>query len=162
MDDTIASSENVARILNPNWIENGELMFEAFKLRKGETYISVNRPAIESYNKDVNDFISSHPEYLFDGGMCKRALLSVESIRNIDVTVEGVEAKINVEVEPRNAHYKSHAGIFTRIRNKNVKGGQLLEATAEEAVSSDTILLEVRMSLVDISIVEDFERIADR
>ncbi len=57
--------EDVARIINPEWIEDGELMHEAFMLNVGETYISVNRPSINSYVDDVTDFINKHPDYMF-------------------------------------------------------------------------------------------------
>ena len=70
--------------------------------------------------------------------------------------VDHVEMKIDVEVEPRDIHTKSHAGIFTRIQDKNIKKGQLLKAgpTAKE-VSGDAILLEVRKKLKSLSSVED-------
>ena len=67
-----------------------------------------------------------------------------------------IAAKIDVEVEPRDSHTKSHAGIFTRFQNKNIKRGQTLTVdTLAEGVSADTILLEVRMDLVDISSIEE-------
>ena len=70
--------------------------------------------------------------------------------------VDQVEMKIDVEVEPRDNHTKSHAGIFTRFQNKNIKKGQLLKTgpTAEE-VSGDTILLEVRKELKSLSSIEE-------
>lgn len=58
MMENVSSSEKVARILNPEWIEDGILMHEAFMLRDGETYISVNRPSVDSYDKDVTDFVN--------------------------------------------------------------------------------------------------------
>lgn len=155
--ETVSSSEKVARILNPEWIEDGILMHEAFMLRDGETYISVNRPSVDSYDKDVTDFINKHPDYAFDTDKYKRALLGVGEIRDINVAFDEVEAKIDVEVEPRDAHYKSHAGIFTRLDHKNLKKGQLIDVQAEENVSADSILLEVRMNLLDISTVEQCE-----
>ena len=64
--------------------------------------------------------------------------------------------KSDVEVEPRDFHTKSHAGIFTRFQNKNIKKGQLLKAgpTAQD-ISVDTILLEVRKELKNLSTVEE-------
>ena len=58
--------------------------------------------------------------------------------------------------EPRGTHTKSHAGIFTRFQNANVKNGQLLKAgpTGEE-ISADTVLLEVRKELQNLSSVEE-------
>ena len=151
----IQQTENVACILNPDWIEDGVLMHEAFMLNVGESYISVNRPVIDSYADDVADFIRKHPDYSSGENSYKRALLHVSDICSIDVSLEGFSAKINVEVEPRNSHTKSHAGIFTRIDNQNIKRGQTLNhVPLSDGVSADTILLEVRMALLDISKVE--------
>ena len=151
----ISSEEDVSRILSKEWFVRGKLVSAAFSLEEGETYLSVNRPAIDSYDSDVTTFVKSHTSYVFDGNTYKRALLNVGDIRGIDVKVDNVEMKIDVEVEPRNVHTKSHAGIFTRFQNKNIKKGQLLKAgpTAEE-ISGDTILLEVRKELKDLSSVE--------
>lgn len=52
-DVTVPNSEDVARILSTEWIVDGKLSNVAFTLRPHETYISVNRPAISSYNNDV-------------------------------------------------------------------------------------------------------------
>ena len=148
--------EDVARILSPEWIEDGELMHEAFMLNVGETYISVNRPSINSYVDDVTDFINKHPDYMFCENLYKRAMLNVGDIQSIDISLEGVNAKINVEVESRDIHTKSHAGIFTRFQDKNVKRGQTLKVgKLFNGISADTVLLEVRMNLLGISTVED-------
>ena len=151
----IQQTENVARILNPDWIEDGVLMHEAFMLNIGESYISVNRPVIDSYADDVVDFIRKHPDFSFGENSYKRALLHVSDICAIDVSLEGISAKINVEVEPRDSHTNSHAGIFTRINNLNIKRGQTLKVVPQsDGVSADTIFLEVRMALLDLSKVE--------
>ena len=155
MNQMIPSSEKVARILNPEWIQDGVLMHEAYHLRVGETYISVNRPSVSSYDNDVSDFVRNHPSFSYEGDKYKRSLLGVDDIRNINVVFEGIEAHVNVEVEPRDVHYKSHAGIFTRFENKNIKNGQLVDVHAEKMVSADSVLLEVRMSLLEISSLEE-------
>lgn len=36
-------------------------------LKPAETYISVNRPAIETFENDVASFISNHPNYCVSG-----------------------------------------------------------------------------------------------
>ena len=101
-------------------------------------------------------FVKNHNSYAFDENTYKRALLNVGDVRGIDVKTDHVEMKINVEVEPRDIHTKSHAGIFTRFQDKNIKKGQFLKAgpTAVE-VSGDSILLEVRKQLQDLSSVEE-------
>ena len=156
VDNQVSSEENVARILSKEWFVRGKLTSVAFALEQGESYLSVNRTAIDTYDSDVAMFVKNHNSYAFDDSTYKRALLNVGDVRGIDVKVDHVEMKIDVEVEPRDIHTKSHAGIFTRIQDKNIKKGQLLKAgpTAEE-VSGDTILLEVRKQLKSLSSVED-------
>ncbi len=151
----ISETESVVRILHPDWIEDGILLHEAFLLNVGETYLSVNRPAVETFSEDVTSFLSKHVNYRYNENKYQRATLSVGDIRRIDVSLDGVDAKTDVEVEPRDAHTKSHAGIFTRFQNKNIKRGQTIkDSILSEAVSADTILLEVCMNLIAISSVE--------
>ena len=100
-----------------------------------------------------------------------KAKKNVGEIRAIDVKVGDTNMNIDVEVEPRNTHTKSHAGIFTRFQNKNIKRGQLIKAvaTAEEIkhdqllkvgpvadeISANSILLEVRSELLRMATVEE-------
>ena len=135
----VPSEENVARILSKEWFVKDKLLSVAFALDAGETYLSVNRPAIDTYDSDVSAFVKKHSSYAFDNESYKRALLNVGDIRCI-----------------RDAHTKSHAGIFTRFQNVNIKKGQILKAgpTAEE-ISADTVLLEVRKELLALSTVEN-------
>lgn len=62
MNSTLAISgdETVARILHRDWVVDGVLQISAFSLRQNETYISVNRPIIESFDEDISDFVSSY------------------------------------------------------------------------------------------------------
>ena len=156
VDNQVSSEENVARILSKEWFVRGKLTSVAFALEQGESYLSVNRTAIDTYDSDVAMFVKNHNSYAFDDSTYKRALLNVGDVRGIDVKVDHVEMKIDVEVEPRDIHTKSHAGIFTRIQDKNIKKGQLIKAgpTAEE-VSGDIVFLEVRKQLKSLSSVED-------
>lgn len=57
----VGNEEDVVRILSNSWVRNGFVQHTAFSLREGETYISVNRPAIASYASDVASFVSKHP-----------------------------------------------------------------------------------------------------
>ena len=59
------------RILHPEWIEDGVLLHEAFMLNIGETYLSVNRPAVESFTEDVAGFLDRHSDYFFTEGIYK-------------------------------------------------------------------------------------------
>ena len=160
MDNTenkVADTENVARILRPNWVVDGILQHYAFDLRRNETYISVNRPAVSSYADDVKSFVESHPDFYSDSEKTEyaRALLYVGNIRNSEISFDGIKLNIDVEVEPRDGFAKSHAGIFTRSEGKNIKTGETIKIEPmEEEVSSDDILLEVRSRLLDISKIE--------
>ena len=150
---TVDFSEKVARILSTEWLVDGQLMNIAFTLLEGETYISVNRPVISTYDSDVAGFVAKHGKYLFGTDNYKRAILSVSDIRDIKVDAFGEPLKINVEVEPRDSHTKSHAGIFTRYENKNVKRGDTL-SILEKEVSADDVLIKVRSQLLNMSTVE--------
>lgn len=154
--ETISSEENVARLISSEWILGGVLQPVAFTLDEGESYLSVNRPAIESYDADVASFIISHPLYGVNGDSYYRALLHVGDIRQVKAQVGETSLFAEVEVEPRNYHTKSHAGIFVRYQNMNVKRGKILNLghTSEE-VSSDTILLEIRTQLLDLALLEE-------
>ena len=152
----VPSEENVARILSKEWFVKDKLLSVAFALDAGETYLSVNRPAIDTYDSDVSAFVKKHSSYAFDSDSYKRALLNVGDVRSIKVEVGATQMMTDVEVEPRDAHTKSHAGIFTRFQNVNIKKGQILKAgPIAEEISADTVLLEVRKELLALSTVED-------
>ena len=149
MCNPVLNSEYVARILRKDWLEDGKLVHTAFALRYGESYVSVNRLAIPSFEMDVRDFIGLHPDYDFGNGKSKYATLNVGDVRDIKVELEGVTVNMDVEVEPRDLHVKSHAGIFTRIGNRNIKpGGSFVTDDPEACYSSDALLLKVRLQLL--------------
>lgn len=154
----VDSNEQVVRLIHRMWIVDGELQLNAFTLNDGETYLSVNRPAIESYIQDVNDFLTKHIQYTSseNSGIYPRAVLAVKDIQNLSISLEKETASLSVEVEPRDSHYKSHAGIFTRIDGKNIKGGsnQNIKTESNQVVSASAILQRVRMNLLRLSKVE--------
>ncbi len=154
MDDRIADSEIVTRILRRDWFDEGKLMHVAFALRNGETYLSVNRYSIDTYDDDVKSFVSNHPAYAFGDDFqdycC--AELHVGEVRDIHVALDEKQVDIDVDVEPRSAHVKSHAGIFTRYENANLKPGTSLEIVkGKPNVAADVVLLKVRMQLMKLS-----------
>lgn len=61
--DIVQDSEKVARLIDNEWVVNGKLQLSAFALRPKETYISVNRLSIPSFNEDVRSFVSQHPSF---------------------------------------------------------------------------------------------------
>lgn len=85
--------------------------------------------------------------------------MQVSGVRSIKVFDESNQPlAIDVEVEPRNIHTKSHAGIFVRFSGQNVISGRsLLVDSVSEAVSVDIILQDVRWELLDLSSLEEHE-----
>ena len=77
VDIQISSEENVARILSKEWFVRGKLTSAAFALEQGESYLSVNRIAIDTYDSEVAKFVKNHISYAFDDNTYKRALLNV-------------------------------------------------------------------------------------
>lgn len=60
---SIDNNEKVVRILHKDWVMDGQLQITAFALRQGESYVSVNRPVIDTFLSDVSDFVSKHADY---------------------------------------------------------------------------------------------------
>ena len=94
----IPSSENVARLLSSEWVVEGELQHTAFMLKAGETYISVNRPAIDTFQHDVASFLSAHHNFCVaetdDSYQC--AMLNVGDVREINVVYKEKTMDIDV------------------------------------------------------------------
>jgi len=153
--DVIEQKEEIARILIREWVIEDRLQLNAFALRPGESYLSVNRLAVESSINDIHDFVSHHPDYMIAGetDRCHLAVIRVWDIHNLSISYKKWIANLAVEVEPRSAHYKSHAGIFTRVRGRNLKGGQELELLTNDGqkVSYSEIELKVQLNLVRLA-----------
>ena len=132
----VADWENVARILfSPLFICDGILSQRAFQLEdaNGETYISVLRIAMKSFELDIEG-IKREGNILYG-----YAEMNVGSIRTLTVPKH---PEVKFDVLPRNAgRRKSHAGIFTSIANKRVKGG----------TPQTPIRMLARMSLVKLA-----------
>lgn len=150
----VEDSEEIARIVSSEWIVDGELQQAAFVLNPKETYLSVNRTGIDSYEDDVRNFVSTHKSFQFDGGKSyKRALLSVLDVRSIKVFDEdNQQLNINVEVEPRPTRNKSHAGIFVRSDSTNIIPNRKVPEGLEQKVDSiDSVLQDVRWELLKLA-----------
>ena len=158
---SVDDKETVVRILHKEWIVDGQLQITAFALRQGESYISVNRPVIDTFLSDVSDFVSKHADYkVSDKGSLtyRQASLSVSAVRNIKVELGQLAADVSVKVEPRDAHYKSHAGIFTRYDEKNIKGGQeSIQDKNDCLMPVRAILQKVQHQLLALSTLEQHE-----
>ena len=155
--EQISSSEQVVRLLNRIWIVEGELQPAAFVLNAGETYLSVNRPAVASYESDVDDFISKHPAFCVRSSqkMYYRANLSVGDVRSIGCLIGDERLQVDVDVEPRSMHYQSHAGIFARVDGVTVKADKSIGYPGSKyGVSSEPILMKLRFELLRLSNVE--------
>ena len=158
---SVDNNETVVRILHKDWVVDGQLQVTAFALRQGESYISVNRPVIDTFSSDVYDFVSKHADYkVSDEGalIYRQAGLNVSAVRNIKVELGQLSAEVSVEVEPRDAHYKSHAGIFTRYNEKNIKGGQeTIQDKNDCLMPVRAILQKVQHQLLALSSLEEHE-----
>lgn len=153
----VADDEQVARIVSHEWVIDGELQLAAFALAPRETYLSVNRPTVETYDEDVLQFVSAHPYYLDEKNQSyKRALLEVKGVRAISVEKDGMRLNANVEVEPRDSHTKSHAGIFVRVDGENVvHGRQLPEGQLPYNISEEYLLQQVQWELLELAELQD-------
>ena len=158
---SVDNNETVVRILHKDWVVDGQIQITAFALRQGESYISVNRPSIDTFSSDVSDFVSKHADYkVCDEGSLtyRQAGLDVSAVRNIKVELGQLSADVSVEVEPRDAHYKSHAGIFTRYDEKNIKGGQeSIQDKNDCLMPVRAILQKVQHQLLAFAILEQHE-----
>ena len=157
----VDNNEIIVRILHKEWVVDGQLQITAFALRQGESYISVNRPSIETFLSDVSDFVSKHADYKVsdEGSLAYRqASLGVSTVRNIKVELGQLSADVSVEVEPRDAHYKSHAGIFTRYDEKIIRGGQETILDKNDCIMPvRAILQKVQHQLLALSTLEEHE-----
>ena len=61
---------------------------------------------------------------------------------------------VDVEVEPRDAVTKSHAGIFTRYEGKILKLGDPQPISLKYNVSVDEVIFEVRAALLKLAKLE--------
>ena len=158
---SVDNNETVVRILHKDWVVDGQLQITAFALRQGESYISVNRPSIDTFPSDVPDFVSKHADYKVSDESSltyQQASLDVSAVRNIKVELDQLSAEVSVEVEPRDAHYKSHAGIFTRYDEKNIKGGQeTIQDKNDSLMPVRAILQKVQHQLLTLSTLEQHE-----
>ena len=158
---SIDNNEKVVRILHKDWVMDGQLQITAFALRQGESYVSVNRPVIDTFLSDVSDFVSKHADYkVSDKGSLVycQAGLDVSAVRNIKVELGQLSADVSVEVEPRDMHYKSHAGIFTRYDDKNIKGGQeIVQDKYDRLMPVRAILQKVQYQLLALATLERHE-----
>ena len=145
----VDDSEQVARIVSKEWMIEGVLMPQAFEFAPRETYLSVNRPCVDTYKEDVSQFVMRHPQYLSEDGVsCSCAMLSVADVRATKVIYEDEVLLIGVEVEPRSAHTPSHAGIFVRSNGRNVVAGrQMPGQRVPEGVSAEIVLQYVQWEL---------------
>lgn len=134
--DIVSDWEDVARLLfSPLFISDGVLSQRAFMLEGsiGETYISVLRISMECFEADMEG-IKREGNTLYG-----YAQMNVGRIRK---TIVPDHPEIKFDVLPRNAgKRKSHAGIFTTIENKRIKGG----------MPQTPARMLARMSLVNIA-----------
>lgn len=153
----VSDIETIVRVIRQEWLVDGVLQQTAYTLNPSETYLSVNRPAIDTFESDIHTFVTSHDGFLFDdGNTCRLASMPVSGVRGIKIMDdENTPLAIDVEVEPRDVHAKSHAGIFVRTGDQNIVSGRsLLGTSIPEGVSVDMILQDIRWELLALSTLE--------
>ena len=150
--------EDVVRLVNSKYVLDDVVSVEAFATSIGETYLSVNRPLVESFREDIKSFVKTHNDFILRNNAslaCYGAKMKVGEVCDISVVHGSEKLDVSVEVEPRAAHTKSHAGIFVRSNNNNVvRGRQLTSLSIPHGVSTDSILMEVQWRLHDIAKLE--------
>ena len=156
----ISDEEEIVRVLHREWIVDNILQINAFALRRGETYLSVNRKSIDTFCDDIRNFVGSHPSYAsFDNAsVCRIACMNTGEVRNVRVVLGEKVMDVSVEVEPRNQNCQSHAGIFTRYEGKNIKGGQTVDFKMDDGihVSSSVLFQKVQHQLLRLVRLESF------
>ncbi|MBO6254221.1 MAG: hypothetical protein J6O49_11295 [Bacteroidaceae bacterium] len=156
VQNTVSDDELVARIVSKEWVIEGTLMPQAFELAPKETYLSVNRLSVASYEDDVCKFVKNHPLFLSDDSRTyQRAVLGVSNIRVVKVLYNGDPLQIDVEVEPRDAHTLSHAGIFVKSGGKNVVLGRPLGNTLPEGISAEMVLQQIQWELLELAELQE-------
>ncbi len=154
----IERSEDVVRLVNSKYVLDDVVSVEAFATSIGETYLSVNRQLVESFREDIKSFVKTHNDFILRNNAslsCYGAKMKVGEVCDISVVHGSEKLDVSVEVEPRAAHTKSHAGIFVRSNNNNVvRGRQLTSLSIPHGVSTDSILMEVQWRLHDIAKLE--------
>ena len=156
----VGNTEQLDRILQGEWLVDGKLQASAFAMRLGETYLSVNRPFVSSFSDDVMDFITRHSAFRSKGSstVCRVAELNVGQVRDIRFQLGSNLAEVFVEVEPRGNNYRSHAGIFTKCDDKNVKGGQESVVISNgKHFPAKAILQKVRYALLQMAELKTLE-----
>ena len=94
-----------------------------------------------------------HKEWVVDGQL----QITAFALRQGESYIQ-LSADVSVEVEPRDAHYKSHAGIFTRYDDKNIKGGQeAIQDKNDCLMPVRAILQKVQHQLLALSTLEEHE-----
>lgn len=120
----ISDSENVARaIFSPQMIgADGELMLATFALRvfkdgTPESYISVNRTAVEGWLDDIRKIPQRRTRVLY--GYVE---LNVGQVHTIDLQMNGHDIVFSVYDYSESSN-PSHAGIVVDIEGNVLKGG---------------------------------------
>ena len=154
----VSDDEDIVRILHREWVVEGKIQLNAFSLRPGESYISVNRPIVDTYEDDVSSFVNKHLGFKISdsGSTYQRARMKTGLVRETTVSLGKKSIKISVEVEARSMNFKSHAGVFTRYKGKNIKKGQDTMLLMDEGkhIPIPAILQKVQHHLLKLSTLE--------
>lgn len=135
------SDEDVARLLKPVWIDEGEIAPAAFTLRPNvhETYISVLRESMPTFRQDAFDVTRKKNVYL--------ASLSAKELSAKTDTIQ--KETITYEVfATDNDRLKSHAGIFIAVNGHNIVGGEPFQKyMRQRGVAEEILLIDISEKL---------------
>lgn len=155
----IRDEETIVRILHKDWVVDGKMQINAFALRPNETYISVNRQAVNTFTQEVHLFVTNHPDYYIPGYELayRQAVMNVGNVRGIQIELGQQILNVSVDVEPRSLHVFSHAGIFTLFEGKYIKGGQQADIQVDDSrlMPVKAIHLKVQYALLALSKMEE-------
>lgn len=154
-DIAVDPEELITRSLNRIWVVDGVIGPTAFDWSDNETYLSVNREAVDSYKTDLVNFVSNHSSYAFDKGGIRGVLvaeMNVGNVNNIRFLRDEHQLSVELPVYVRSSRVKSHAGIFAKSDEKNLNRNlSLIIKPTELGISASAILQELRLKLVNIS-----------
>lgn len=136
------AQENVARVLKPVWVCDGEISPAAFNLRPHirETYVSVLRESCKTFMNDLKVVTRNASPVFY-------AEMNVAELR--DLTVDSIEDNVTFDVnEIDNQSLQSHAGVFIFINGQQIVGGEPFDfLELKHGTSADSILLTIKETL---------------
>ena len=144
MNRKVKDDEHVARILKSVWLYDGVVSPAAFHLRPSikESYVSVLREDMDSFQNDLKKV--THDK---NGSYMS---MSVSDIHQLTVPTLEDKVLFHVLEQPSNS-LPSHAGIYIKINDQYLVGGEPFESLAvKKGIPGASVLLEIKRALADL------------